>query len=102
MQQFFTRGAFRGFTPTMVRFLSGDQCADVLEVAPANWTAPLVAAGADLADLFDMDDRETLLEKAFGKLALDVMLEITKFERHGKQASFRIPASLTKTIVPGT
>jgi hypothetical protein len=102
MQSFFTRGYFRGFTPTMVRFLAGDQCADVLDVAPANWTSPLIAAGAELADLFDHDNREALLEHAFGRLALEVMERIIAFERAGKNASFRIPASLQKTVVPRT
>lgn len=102
MQGFFTRGHFRGFTPTMVRFLSGDQCADVLDVAPANWTSPLVSAGAELADLFDLDERETLLERALGKLAREVMEDIIDFEREGKRASFRVPASLRKTVIPHT
>ncbi len=102
MQRFFTRGHFRGFTPTMVRYLSGNQCADVLDVAPSNWTMPLVAAGAELADFFDRDERETLVEKLFGKLAFEVMEGVIALERDGKRASFRIPASLKKTVIPHT
>ncbi len=102
MQRFFTRGHFRGFTPTMLRYLSGNHCADVLDVAPANWTLPIVTLGAGLAELFDRDERETLLEKLFGKLAYEVMEGIIALERDGKRASFRIPASLKKTVVPNT
>lgn len=102
MQRFFTRDHLRGFTPTMVRFLAGDQCADILDVAPADWTRAFVSAGAELLDLLDLDERETLLEKALGRIAHEAMEGIIDYQREGKRASFRIPDSLRRTVRPGT
>jgi hypothetical protein len=86
----------------MIRFLAGDQCADILDVRPADWTAALIATGTGLADLLDRDERETLLEKAFGKIAQDVMEQVIKQQRQGKNATFRVPKSLQGTVIPNT
>lgn len=100
MQEFFTRNHFKGLTPTLVRFLAGDQCADVIGVAPSDWTRAFVSDTAHVLDLLDHDARETLLEKAIGLVGADVMKAIIVFERSGKRAPFRVPASLRKTVLP--
>jgi hypothetical protein len=100
MQEFFTRNHFRGLTPTLVRFLAGDQCADVIGVAPSDWTRAFVSETAHALDLIDHDARESLLEKAIGLVGADVMKAIIVFERSGKRAPFRVPASLRKTLLP--
>lgn len=102
MQQFFTQNLLDGLTPTLVRFLAGDQCADVLELPRADWTRTFVGAAASLASVLDDDPREDVLEKAFGKLAGDVMEAVIFHEREGKRASFRVPASLKRTVIPHT
>lgn len=100
MQEFFTRNHFKGLTPTLVRFLAGDQCADVLGVAPSDWTRAFVSETAHVLDWLDEDARETHLEKAIGLVGADVMKAIVVFERSGKRAPFRVPASLQKTLLP--
>lgn len=100
MQEFFTRDHFLGLTPTLVRFLAGDQCADVCGIAPSDWTRAFVSETAWILDALDHDARETLLEKAIGLVAADVMKAIISFEREGKRAPFRVPASLKRTVLP--
>jgi squalene cyclase len=102
MQQFFTQGLLDGLTPTLVRFLAGDQCGDVLELPRADWTRTFVGAAASVAGALDEDAREDVLERAFGKLAGAVMEAIILHEREGKRASFRVPASLRRTVIPHT
>ncbi len=102
MQEFFTQGMLDGLTPTLVRFLAGDQCCDVLDLPRADWTRTFVGAAASLAGAFDEDAREDVLEKAFGELAFTVMKGVIVYEREGKRASFRVPASLRRTVIPHT
>lgn len=104
MQELFTRDvdAFDGLTPTLIRYLAGDRCADLLGVAESDWTELVVRAFELATDVIDVDDRETWLEKQLGEIAGLTMRWITEVERGHKSASFRIPASLRETVVPNT
>jgi squalene cyclase len=104
MQELFTReiGALAGLTPTLVRYLAGDRCADLLDLPQPDWTRLLVTALRETTDVIDADDRETALEHGLGALALRVMKLVTTIEREGKKAGFRLPASLRQTVTPGT
>jgi squalene cyclase len=102
MQQFFTQGLVDGLTPTLVRFLSGDQCADVLDLPRADWTAAFVGAAAFAAGALDEDAREDMVEKLLGHVAHTVMEAVILHEREGKRASFRVPASLRRTVIAHT
>lgn len=99
-QSFFTRGLFGGLTPTLIRFLAGDLCADLLGLPPADWTKTVVSLGAQVAGAFDVDAHERALETAFGMLTLQAMKAVVTFERAGKHAAIRIPESLRRTVLP--
>lgn len=102
MQELFTRNALDGLAPTLVRFLAGDQCADLLDLPRSDWTRALAEVGSALAGALDPDDREGVLEHAFGLATREAMRVIVDLDRDHKRASFRIPESLRRTVVPGT
>ncbi|MGE3628850.1 MAG: oxygenase MpaB family protein, partial [Sandaracinaceae bacterium] len=104
MQEFFTQDAraLDGLTPTLIRYLAGDHCADLLGLPPSDWTELMVTALRDATDLIDIDDREGWLERQLGRVTGTSMRWIADVERGSKRASFRIPASLRATVVPGT
>ncbi len=104
MQELFTQDldALDGLAPTLIRHLAGDHCADLLGVGEADWTRLLVAALALATDAVDVDDREGWLEHELGAITGRAMRWITTVERDHKNASFRIPESLRRTVVPGT
>jgi hypothetical protein len=104
MQEFFTRevDVLDGLTPSLVRHLAGDRCADVLRLPPADWTQLLIASFTALTEIVDDGDRDTLLERGLGAIAGSSMRWITDVERAGKNASFRVPASLRRAVIGGT
>jgi squalene cyclase len=104
MQEFFTRNepVFDGLMPTVIRYLSGDLCADLLGLPPNDWTVTLVEAFTDITDVFDQSTPDELVQRELGKAALTAMRFITDVERGHKNASFRIPESLKRSVVPGS
>ena len=61
-----------------------------------------MGAAASLADVLDEDAREDVLERALGLFARTVMKGVILHERDHKGASFRVPKSLKRTVIPGT
>jgi len=102
MQELFTQDValFDGLTPTLVRYLAGDHCADLLDIDEADWTQLFATSLTLVTDLVDVDDREGVVEHALGAVTGRLMRWITTVERHHKNASFRIPQSLRDTVVP--
>lgn len=104
MQEFFTKDEplLDGLMPSLVRYLSGDLCADILGLPPADWTKHLVRAFTDVTDVVDLSYGDETIQKGLGRVAVGAMKWITEVERGHKKASFRIPESLRKTVLPGT
>jgi squalene cyclase len=101
MEEFFTGGVLEGLAPTLIRFLAGDQCADLLALPPSDYLKTIVQVGTATAAHLDVDAREDLLERAFGLATQRAMHAIVGHERKHKRASFRVPKSLTQTVVAG-
>lgn len=103
MNRFFTFDltTFHGFIPTLIRFLAGDHCADLLGLSKGNMSTLLGLAG-ELAHDLDVSDHEPLLSKALGAITHEGMKAVLVAEREGKQASFRLPDSLLRSVIPGT
>lgn len=99
MQAFFTRGHLDGLAPTLIRFLAGDRCADLLALPPSDWTKTILTVGSMTAAALDRDARDGLLERAFGRAARSAMKAIVAIEREGKGAPFRLPASLRENLL---
>ncbi|MBX3272486.1 MAG: DUF2236 domain-containing protein [Sandaracinaceae bacterium] len=100
MQELFTRDvpALNGLTPTLIRHLAGDHCADLLGVGAPDWTRLLVAALTVATRAIDVEDREGWLETQLGRVTSRAMRFITKVERRHKGAPFRLPDSLRSAI----
>ncbi|HEY8430813.1 MAG TPA: hypothetical protein VIL20_20680 [Sandaracinaceae bacterium] len=91
-----------GLMPTVIRYLAGDLCADLLGLPPADWTVTLLDAFRGVTDIVQSPDRNEIIQRGLGKAALLAMRFITEVERGHKKASFRIPESLKRTVIPGT
>ncbi|HEY2513504.1 MAG TPA: oxygenase MpaB family protein, partial [Polyangiaceae bacterium] len=42
---------FAGYFPTLIRYLAGDLCGDLLGLAPADWTSGIIKGAVDLTDV---------------------------------------------------
>lgn len=100
VEGFFTKGTLSGFAPTLIRFLAGDDCADLLEVPESDWTRAFIELGALVAGTLDVDEREGLLERGMGLAMKEAMRAVVDFQRADKGVPFRIPASLKSTVLP--
>jgi squalene cyclase len=99
LQEFFTRDVdlLEGSTPTLVRCLAGDHCADLLGLPPSDWTAALVGAFRQLTDFIDIDDRQTVIERGLGAVALAGMKRFAQAQR-SQNGELRVPASLLASL----
>ena len=84
---------FAGYFPTLIRYLSGDMCGDLLALPPADWTSGIVKGAVDLTDVVDNDIRGRF-GKILGEVAHSMMEGLVKVVRVGKQTRFRIPSTL--------
>ena len=90
---------FDGLPSSTVRFLIGDEHADLLGVPPADWTRHLIRglrAGARVFDRWsDGSPAHQRLGQVFGGALLRGLLEM---ERGPKRVTFRIPVELGRQI----
>ncbi len=92
MQSYFPGGVLDSVPTALIRQLAGDRCADLLGLPARNWTSLLVDVGEHLDAALDPD------MALFAKATHHLMEGIVLAEREGKQAQFRIPGSLRKTV----
>jgi hypothetical protein len=88
-----TPPAIAGYFPTLIRYLSGDLCGDLLALPPADWTSGIVKAAVDLTDVVD-NDIQGRFAKILGVVAHEMMKGLVTVVRAGKQTRFRIPPTL--------
>ncbi len=99
MESFWPGHGLDGLPVALVRHLAGDHCADLLGLPRADWTQVLIRAGSTL---------DALLGRATPQLAGPLIAHVTQLmmkaivavNREGKQARFRLPTSLLRTVVP--
>ena len=103
MDRFFTFDVpgLSGFAPTQMRFLAGDHCCDLVAV-PTTRLEGLLALASNVAHRIESLDHEAIATELLGRLSLDAMKVIVMAEREGKQASFRLPESLRRSVIPST
>jgi hypothetical protein len=82
-----------GYFPTLIRYLSGEMCGDILALPPADWTSSLVRGVVDLTDVAD-DDIHGRFATIFSAVAHAAMQGLVTVVREGKQTRFRIPPAL--------
>ncbi|MCI0670609.1 MAG: DUF2236 domain-containing protein, partial [Myxococcaceae bacterium] len=101
MQDYLPGSVFDGVPVVLVRHLAGDHCADLLGLPSMDWTRVLVEGALELDELLNVPDRE-LRRSRFLAHATHLLMEgIVLAEREGKQARFRIPQSLRRSVNPG-
>ena len=85
----------------LIRFLAGDYCGDLLGVPHPNWNRFVFEAGVVAGRIVDPFSGHSIAEEIFQKAAYETMRAVVEFKRGFKGASFRVPASLSKTVVSG-
>lgn len=100
MESYFPGIPLDGLPNALVRTLSGDVCADLLGLPPADWTKSLISVATEIEqwipDLGPLDPGV----RAMSWVAHKFMEGVVLAEREGKNAKFRIPPSLKKTVNP--
>ena len=100
MQDYIPGVAFDGLPVAVIRHLAGEQCADLLGLPQADWTRVLLDAALELGAVLEGLDRGQRHYKLLSYVTHKLMQGIVLAEREGKQARFRIPTSLDKTVDP--
>ncbi len=99
MQEYFPGEWMDGLPVALVRHLAGDACADLLGLPGTDWTGLLLAAGERVESLLSEGS-----ERALARVAADathkLMAAVVYVEREGKQAKFRLPTALRRTVDP--
>lgn len=100
MQSYLPGRAFDGVPAALVRHLAGDHCADLLGLPATDWPRTLLDValelGGALAHVDPTHGRSRLLAHATHLFMEGIVLA----EREGKQARFRIPPALQRTVDP--
>ncbi len=100
MQGYIPGNVFDGLPIALIRHLSGEQCADLLGLPQADWTRTVLNASLDIGALLKGLTPSERDAKIFAYFTHLIMKGIVAAERDGKEAAFRIPQSLTRTIDP--
>ncbi|MFO0759280.1 MAG: oxygenase MpaB family protein [Byssovorax sp.] len=82
---------------TLVRHLAGDACADMLGLPRADWTSLLVDAAGGAVSVLERRQRDGLFTRLAERFSAALMQGLITAQRDGKQAPFRLPASLRST-----
>ncbi len=85
----------RGLIPSALRYLSGDQVADMLETGPSDWTRILLGAQIGLFDLAErFKHRAPWIRKYIRILTYNMVDELILVEENGRRWDFDIPPGL--------
>lgn len=98
MADFVPGQAFDGVPVALIRYLAGDHCADLLGLPSTDWMRHLVEAAELVEPVLELGDRELGLSRLFERFRQQIMHAVVNVEREGKQARFRIPASLRNSL----
>ena len=100
MQSYFPGDAFDGFPVALIRALSGDHCADLLGLPPADWTRRVLDTATVIDEWIPRGDPRSPNARLFAWATHTFMKAVVLAEREGKNARFRIPKSLKSTVDP--
>lgn len=98
IQDFIPGQILDGIPVALVRHLAGDHCADLLALPPSDWTRLLIDAADDLEPVLQWSQRELGIRDVVSYVRQQIMHGVVKVEREGKEAPFRIPTSLRRSI----
>jgi hypothetical protein len=87
---------FDGVNPTLTRYLAGDRVADLLGVAPADFTRGVIPVYTALVRWADRGQHQgNLIERElWEKVGLAFMRKVLAIERGGEAVTFELPQSL--------
>jgi hypothetical protein len=82
---------------TLVRYLAGDGCADLLSVPAGDWTRLLLDGASLLEGWIDEGDHDAKIARLAQKASLAMMKGCAGLAREGKGVQFRMPAALIRS-----
>jgi ER-bound oxygenase mpaB/B'/Rubber oxygenase, catalytic domain len=89
---------FDGLSSTLIRYLVGDETAELIAVPPSDWTRALVKPMKLLGWVMDESDEQNLVAEKLSELFGRKLLEgIVWVGRGGARPPFRIPDTLRET-----
>lgn len=92
---------FRGFPPTLIRHLIGDDVGNMLGLAPEDWTAKLLGPiGRLFGDLDATLERSAQLSQVAAVFGQHLIDSVVWIERGGARAPFHIPTGLLDRWAP--
>lgn len=100
MEAYFPGTPLDGIPNALIRTLAGDVCADLLGLPPADWTRHIINAATTVDDWLPRLDDKDPAARLFAWATHAFMEGVVLAEREGKDAKFRIPVSLKKTVSP--
>jgi squalene cyclase len=98
MESYFPGTPLDGLPVALIRALAGDVCGDLLGLPPSDWTRHLIHAGTELDEWLPHSNNQDLGNRFIAWATHAFMEGVVFAEREGKEAKFRIPKSLTKTV----
>lgn len=79
---------------TMIRYFSGDACADLLGLPPSDGSLRIIESASHLLAEHDGDGHDGRLLRALELVSYDLMKALVLVKRAGKETRFRIPPAL--------
>jgi hypothetical protein len=85
---------FKGMPDTMIRYLVGDDVANMIGVKKEDWTAHLMGPVGDLFGILEKDHKSTIMSKVAARFSMEFVESVAWLYRGGNRATFRIPDTL--------
>ncbi len=97
MREYLPAPGLERLPSTLVRHLAGDRCAELLALPQSDWTSLLIDAAGNLLDFAERRHRDQHIARLVDSFSSSLMKGLIAVQRDGKQAPFRLPASLRST-----
>ncbi|HKA21541.1 MAG TPA: oxygenase MpaB family protein [Blastocatellia bacterium] len=85
---------FKGMPDTMIRYLVGDDVANMIGVTKEDWTEHLIGPVGDLFGILEKDHKSTIMSKVAARFSMEFVESVAWLYRGGNRATFRIPDTL--------
>ena len=85
---------FKGMPDTLIRYLVGDDVANMIGVKKDDWTEHLIGPVGDLFGILEKDHKTTIMSKVGARFSMEFVESVAWLYRGGNRATFRIPDTL--------
>ena len=97
MEDYLPGGIVDDLPETLIRFVSGDHCADLLGLEGSDWTEFIAHATAALASTVGKVDPSKVVFRVMHHISIRIYEALIDVQREGKETTFRIPLDLVRS-----